>query len=114
MLLRARRGKLPRPTCRPLRRTLRICFCLRVVRFDLTVSIAEKFVRIRNGKDVGATHRLLRTVAEGAVLFTVASWAFDLVIALLAPRAFEHGSSSYSQIVVMLMAVLVPDGLAAW
>jgi hypothetical protein len=78
------------------------------------VSIAEKFVRIREGKDDGATRRLFMTVAEGAVLFTVASWAFDLVIALVAPRAFEHGSSSYSQIVVMLMAVLVPDGLAAW
>jgi hypothetical protein len=78
------------------------------------VSLADKFVGIGEGKPVGTARQLFVTVAEGAVLFTVASWAFDLVIALVAPRAFEHASSSYVQIVVMLMAVLVPDGLAAW
>jgi hypothetical protein len=54
------------------------------------------------------------TVAEGAVFFTVASSAFDLVIALVAPPAFGNHSSGYGQMVVMLMAVVGPDGMAAW
>jgi hypothetical protein len=61
-----------------------------------------------------ATRRLFMTVAEGAVFFTVASWAFDLVIALVGSPVFRDDSSSYSRIVIMAMAVLVPDGLAAW
>jgi hypothetical protein len=80
----------------------------------MTVDMSDRCVRIGEGKPVGTARQLFVTVAEGAVFFTVASWAFDLVIALVAPRAFEHVSTSYSQIVVMVMAVLVPDGLAAW
>jgi hypothetical protein len=63
---------------------------------------------------MSATRRLFATVAEAAVFFTVASWAFDLAIALVAPRAFGHASASYGQIVVMMFAVLIPDALAAW
>jgi hypothetical protein len=61
-----------------------------------------------------ATRRLFVTVAEGATLFTIASWIFLLLLILIAPRTFGDRSSSYVQIVVMMTVVLVPDGLGAW
>lgn len=54
------------------------------------------------------------TVAEGAVLFMITSWAFLLLIILKAPRTFGDNSASYSQIVVMMIAILLPDALATW
>ena len=62
---------------------------------------------------MGATRRLFVTVAEMAVVFTVASWALLLVLGLAAPRAFAPDNPSQGEIVGML-AVFVPDGLAAW
>jgi hypothetical protein len=60
-----------------------------------------------------ATRRLFMTVAEGAVLFAVASWALLFVLLLMAPRVFAPDSSIQGEIVGML-AVFVPDGLATW
>jgi hypothetical protein len=62
---------------------------------------------------MGATRRLFMTVAEAAVLFAVASWALLFVLALVAPRVFAPDNSSQGGILGML-AVFVPDGLAAW
>jgi hypothetical protein len=44
----------------------------------------------------------------------IASWAFLLLIILIAPRTFGNNCASYSQIVVMMMAVLLPDALGTW
>ena len=75
---------------------------------------ADRFVRIGEGKPVVTARQLFVTVAEGAVLFTVASWAFVLVLAFVAPRAFTRDNSIYSEIVAILLAVFAPDSLAAW
>ena len=63
---------------------------------------------------MSATRRLFVTVAEGAVLFTVASWALVLVLGLVIPRAFTPDKSIHIEIIALLVAVFVPDGFAAW
>ena len=66
------------------------------------------------GGDMGATRRLFMTVAEAAVLFALASWTLVLVFGLVIPRAFTPDKSVHSEIIAILVAVLVPDSLAAW
>jgi hypothetical protein len=56
---------------------------------------------------MGATHRLLRTVATAALLFTVASWVLTIVFFMphLSPRSEKIAAPT---------VVIVPDGLATW
>jgi len=63
---------------------------------------------------MSATRRLFTTVAEGAVLFAIACWALVLVIGLVTPRAFTPDKSIHGEIIGALVAVFLPDGLAAW
>jgi hypothetical protein len=63
---------------------------------------------------MSATRRLFMTAAEGAVLFTVFSWALVLALGLMSPRAFTPERSIHSQIIGILVVVFVPDSLAAW
>jgi hypothetical protein len=58
---------------------------------------------------MGSTHRLFVTVAEGAVLFTVASWGFVLTTLAFRPPLSFHG-----EMIAGFATVFVPDGLAAW
>ncbi len=62
---------------------------------------------------MSAPRLLFVTVAEGAILFTVASWALVVMLGLVLPRAFMPDRSILSEIIAIL-AVFVPDGLATW
>jgi len=56
-----------------------------------------------------STRRLFLTVAEGAVLFTVASWAFVLMTLAVRPPVSFHGEA-----IAGPATVFIPDSLAAW
>jgi hypothetical protein len=58
---------------------------------------------------MSATRRLFTTVAEAAVLFTVASWAFVLMTLAFRPLMSFRGET-----IAGLATVFVPDGLTAW
>jgi len=61
------------------------------------------------GKGMDSTRRLFVTVAEAAVLFTLASWAFVLMTLAFRPHVPFRGETT-----AMLATVFVPDSLAAW
>ncbi len=63
---------------------------------------------------MGATRRLFMTVGEGAVLFTVASWALVWAVGPVTPEAFRSHISLPAETILLFVIVFVPDGLAAW
>lgn len=63
---------------------------------------------------MSATHRLLMTVAEAALLFTVMSWALVPLTGIFVPQLFMPHRSLHDEQIAALVVVLVPDSLATW
>lgn len=63
---------------------------------------------------MGTTRRLFAIIAEGAIVFTLGSWALTFAAWAKNRTVFDSPISSFAAGVGVVAVVLVPDCLAAW